>query len=149
MRDRVQHALDFAVAKEREAEAFYKRWAAQVIEPAVKALFAELAAAERGHMEMLSRIMPEDLIGRAASGWDEADRGLSDLLVDVRPSAETDLQTAILLAIQREEVAIALYQRLAELGGEAGPLFRALAGEERRHRQCLEAEHDRRTPAKD
>ena len=56
MRDKLRQALDFAVAKEKEAEAFYKEWADRAKDPAVKGILAELAATERGHMEMLSRI---------------------------------------------------------------------------------------------
>jgi len=146
MRDQLQWALDFAVAKEREAEAFYKRWAGEVDDPAVKALFAELAAAERGHMEILSRITPDELLGRRRADGPAPDLEFSELLIDVFPSSEMTVSDAMRLAVQREQVSVALYERLAEFGGEARPLMTALAAEERRHRARLEAESDGRVP---
>ena len=140
MRDDVQKALDFAVAKEVEAEAFYKEWASQVTDPGAKAMFAGLAATENGHAEMLRRVHPEEIIGKNA-GLEDAG-GLAKYLVDVAPSASMDVQAAMILAMKREETSVALYERLAEFGGEAQALLRGLANEERRHRQRLEAEYN-------
>jgi len=137
----LKQALDFAIAKEREAEAFYKEWAAKVKSPAVVALFAELAATEHGHFEMLSHITPEDLATVAASGT-ARDLKLSEHLVDVEVSEGMDVQEAMILAMKREQSAAALYEELARLGGETQPLFAALAKEERKHKQKLEAEYD-------
>ena len=140
MRDQVRKALDFAVAKEKEAEAFYKTWAQTAENPVVKGLFAELAAVEHGHMEMLSRIEPEEILAKGTETV--SDLSLSDALVDVEAAPNLDLQAAMILAMKREETAVALYTRLAEFGGEAQPLFTALANEERRHKLKLEAEYD-------
>jgi rubrerythrin len=132
--------LDFAIEKEKEAEAFYKEWAAKVENPAVVALFAELAATEHGHFEMLSHITPEDL--PAGLTAEAADLGLSDQLVGIKASPGIGVQEAMVLAMKREEAAAALYDKLARLGGETRSLFEALANEERRHKQKLEAEYD-------
>jgi len=136
----VREALDFAIAKEREAEAFYKEWAAKVENPAVVALFAELAGVEHGHIEMLSRITPEDLVEATSVG--EADLKLSERLVDVKASKGMGIQEAMILAMKREEAAAALYDELAGLGGDARSLFEGLAKEERRHKRRLEADYD-------
>ena len=56
MKDQMRKALDFAIAKEKEAEAFYKEWSQKAKDPAVQGLFAQLAGIEHGHMEMLSQI---------------------------------------------------------------------------------------------
>lgn len=140
MQDKTQKALNFAVAKEREAEAFYKEWAQKAKDPAVKALFAELAATEHGHAEILSRITRDEMIARGSAPVDEI--GLAELLADVRATAKMGLQEAMILAMKREEVSVALYERLADFGGVAEPLLRALAREERRHKQRLETEYD-------
>jgi len=140
MLDQVRKALDFAVAKEREAEAFYKEWAEKAKDASLKALFAELAATEHGHMEMLSRITPEEMV--SAGKQEVSDLSLSDVLVEVEASPKLDLQSAMILAMKREEGAVALYTRLAELGGEAQSLFEALANEERSHKLKLEADYD-------
>ena len=140
MRNQVQKALDFAVAKERQAEAFYKTWSGNAKDSGVQALFSELAAAERGHMEMLSRLAPEEILGKRHD--DGEDLGLADLLVDIEPSPSMGIQEAMILAMKREATSVALYQRLAEFGGEAASLFQALAKEEQKHKDRLQAEYD-------
>lgn len=139
MRDNVQKALDFAIAKEVEAESFYKTWAERSVEPAVRRLFAELGAAEHDHAEMLRHVVPADLLGRRGDG---ADLGLSGILRDVKPSPSLTLQEALLLAMKREDLSVRLYDRLAELGGEPAALFRSLARVERAHKQRLEEAYD-------
>lgn len=140
MRDQMRKALDFAIAKEKEAEAFYKEWSQKVEDPAVQGLFAELVGIEHGHMEMLSRITPEEM---AATGDSEVgELNLSEFLIDVKASPNLNLQEALILAMKREQGAVALYSRLAELNGEARSLFEALAKEEGRHKIKLEAEYD-------
>jgi rubrerythrin len=140
MRDQMRKALDFAIAKEKEAEAFYKEWAQKVKDPAVQGLFAELAGIEHGHMEILSNITPEEMTSSSVS--DAQDLHLSDLLIDVVSSPNLTLQEAMILAMKREEGAVKLYSRLAEMNGEAKSLFEALAKEEGRHKAKLEAEYD-------
>jgi rubrerythrin len=136
----LKQALDFAIEKEREAEAFYKEWAAVVKSPAVVALFAELAATEHGHVEMLLRITPEDLV--ASHAGEETDLKLSDLLVEIEASEGMSIQEAMIVAMKREETSAALYDGLARLGGEAQALFEALADEERKHKRQLETAYD-------
>ncbi len=140
MRDESRKALDFAIAKEREAEAFYKEWAQKVSDPAAKGLFAELAGIEHGHAEMLNRITPADMMARYEPP--PTDLHLSDWLVDVPASPDLTLQEALIVAMKREERAVALYTRLAEMNGEAKSLFRALAREEASHKSRLEASYD-------
>jgi rubrerythrin len=138
--EKLREALDFAIAKEKEAEAFYKTWAAKVQNPAVEAVFAEMAATEHGHMEMLSRITPEEMVARDTG--EPADLDLSEHLVEIEAAEGMSVQEAMILAMKREESAVALYERLATLGGEAASLFTALANEERKHKGQIEAEYD-------
>lgn len=140
MKQKLRNVLDFAVAKEREAEAFYREWGGASENPAVIALFAELAATEHGHVEMLSRVTPDDLV--ASHAEEETDLKLSEMLVDVQASERMSIRDAMALAMKREEAAAALYDELSHLGGEAQSLFAALAKEERRHKRQLETEYD-------
>jgi len=136
----LQEVLDFAIEKEKEAEAFYRTWAAVVGTPGVVALFAELAATEHGHVEMLSRITPDDLV--KGTSTEVSDLKLSELLIDVEASPGMSFQEAMIVAMKREESAAALYDELAGLGGETESLFQALAAEERKHKRLLESEYD-------
>ena len=139
MDDALKEVLDFAVTKEKEAEAFYKTWSNQVSNPAIQKLFADLAEMERGHAQKLSRITSEELI---AQGPAPADLKLSELLVEVEAQPNMTLQDALIVAMKREEASVALYQRLSQVEGNAQPLFSALAEEERRHKRLLETEYD-------
>ena len=134
MRNPLQVALDFAVARSQEAEALFKEWAPRVDDPEIQALFAELAAAERGRTEMFSRMTPEELTSRAGES-----PGLADLLVDVKAAPRPTLDKAVSVAIRRKGVAVALYDWIARLDGEASSFFRALADEDRRAVRALEA----------
>ncbi len=131
---RLQAALDFSVARSREAEALFKKWAPRVEDPEIQALFAELAAAERGRTEMLSRMNPDELAPRAGEVPD-----LADLLVDVRTAPRSTLEKTIFAAIRRKEITASLYERIARLEGEACSFFRAMAEEDRRSARALEA----------
>lgn len=106
MNDILKEALDFAITKEKEAETFYKTWSNQVSNPAIQKLFTDLAEMERGHAEKLSRIAPEELI---AQGPVPADLKLSEVLVEVEAQPNMTLQDALIVAMKREEAAVALY----------------------------------------
>jgi len=139
MNDALREALDFAITKEKEAETFYRTWSNQVSNPAIQKLFTELAETESGHAEKLSRITPAQLI---AQGPAPADLKLSDALVEVEAQPNMTLQDVLIVAMKREEAAVALYERLSQVGGNVQSLFVALAQEERRHKRLLEAEYD-------
>ncbi len=139
MRDQIRKALDFAIAKEREAQAFYLAWSETAHVPAIRILFAELAQAEQGHEDMLRTVPVDKLL--AATG-PVADLGLAEILVEVPAGPEMTLQQAMILAIKREEVSVALYERLMTFAGPAQPVFKALAEEEGRHKLRLEKEYE-------
>jgi rubrerythrin len=142
MRDLVQKALDFAIAKEKEAEAFYRDWAEKVTDPSAKALLNELKAAERSHFEMLSRITVDELVAEGKGSSGRPDLKIAELLVDVDPTPSMSLQEAMVVAMKREATSVALYEKLAQLRGEAAALFHGLAEEERRHKSWLEKQYD-------
>jgi rubrerythrin len=135
MKDRLQKILSFAAAREQEAEAFYKDWAQRATGPAVRLLFGELGAREHGHWQLLAHITPNDLAARPQQA---ADLAIAEELVRIKARAGLTLQEALVVAMTREEASAHLYERLAELGGEAAPLFRSLANEEREHKRKIE-----------
>ncbi len=139
MRDQIRKALDFALAKEREAQAFYVEWSRKAHSPAMTALFSELADAERGHEQMLRTISVDQLLAETEP---VVDLGLSQILVEIPASTDMSLPQALVLAMKREETSVALYERLATFGGPAQAVFKALANEERRHKLRLEEDYD-------
>jgi len=140
MRNPLQVALDFAVARSQEAEALFKEWAPRVRDPEVQALFAQLAAGERGRVEMLSRMIPEELAPPGGETF-----GLTDLLVHPKTVRHPTLEKTVRLAIRHKEVSASLYERIAGFDGEACSFFRAMADADRRAMRALEAYADRLT----
>ena len=138
MRDPLQVILDFALARAQEAEALFKEWSPRVDDPEIKALFAGLAAAERGRTEMLSRMIPEELTPGAAPAPD-----LTKLLVHVKAVRKPTLEQAIRVAIQRKGVTALLFARIAQLEGEACSFFCSMAEEDRRATCALKAYAER------
>jgi rubrerythrin len=140
MRDPLQKVLDFAAAREREAEAFYKEWARKADHESVRVLFGELGAAEHDHWQLLAHVTPTDVMARSTGRV--ADLGISGWLVEVRVRPGLSLQEALVVAMKREESSAQLYDRLAQYGGESATLFRALANEERSHKKAIETIRD-------
>jgi len=137
--DRARQVLDFAVAKERAAEAFYLRWAERSEDDDVKQLLGELAAEERSHSEKLSHITPEALIGE---GTASAEFGLvKDLPSAPEDEQEMTVLDALSVAIRREEEAVTLYERMRGASTTEEALFAALVEEERRHKHRLELQY--------
>lgn len=138
MNDCLQRALDFAVAREKEAELLYKRWEQHAPTARLKSLLAELGAAERGHHEMLLHISPDEIVPRRAKS--DAAVGVTALLADVVCPSGPLSHDAVALAVRREEALVVLYKFLAGLGGETAQLFRALTAEEKGHVALLRAD---------
>ena len=133
-----QQILDFAIAKEKAAQEFYLQWSKRVDDQEVSQLLTELASDERRHVETLTTITPEALISKGAA---LPDFKLSELITDVAVQPAMQLVDALVIAIQREEKAISLYDRLRRSSTNAEPLFAALAEEERRHKHRLELKY--------
>ncbi len=146
MKDPLQKVLSFAVAREQEAEAFYKDWAQRTVDPAVRVLFGELGAREHGHWQLLAHITPKDLV---AQPHQAADLAMAEGLVEIKARAGMTLQQALVVAMKREEASARLYERLAEFGGESAPLFRFMANEEREHKRKIEMVYAEGTPRED
>ena len=138
MREREKEILGFAVAKETAAERFYLHWAARASNTDLKELLQELAAEERTHIEKLSNASAESLI---AEGLAPAEFGLAKDLPETSAQEATTLLEALAVAIQREEDAVRLYERLRAASTSEEPPFAALVEEERRHKHKLELQY--------
>jgi rubrerythrin len=136
VRDGLRKVLELAVAREQEAAAFYKEWARVAESEAVRVLFGDLGAAEHDHGQMLAHVIPADVFPRSRGAL--PDVAVSEYLAAIHAGPGMSFAEALDVAVKREESAARLYDRLAELGGEAAQLFRSLAKEERSHREKLQ-----------
>lgn len=135
-------ALDFAIANEEAAHAFYSELAGKMEEPGMASLFEQFAREELGHKEKLVRVKEgKSMMGKAAKIMDLK---IGDYLVDVEPSKDMDYQAALILAMKKEKKAFMLYTELAESVDEENlqNLFVSLAQEEAGHKLRLEMIYD-------
>lgn len=138
----MDEALDFAIAKEREAAEFYTHWAALAGNEAIREVFDEFAREETKHERQLLDVKAGGSF--RGNGRAVPDLKLADAFVDVAPSPRMTYQEALLLAIRREKDARALYVALAGSGVDAAlaRIFSGLADMELRHKLRLESIYD-------
>lgn len=140
----VDEILDFAIAKEEEAAAFYRDLASRTEWPWMTKTFEEFAREEDGHKAKLMGIKRGKLTAVPADKV--ADLKIGDYLVDVEPGGQLDYQNALILAMKREKKSFKLYMDLAEAtdDGSLRSLFSVLAQEEAKHKLRFELEYDER-----
>jgi len=138
----VNEALDFAIAREEEAAAFYTGLADNTTDTAMQTLFRAFSKEEMGHKARLEAVRARGV----PPGVDKkvADLKIGDYLVDVEATPNMDYQDALIVAMKREKAAFRLYTDLAALADEPElkDTFRFLAQEEAKHKLHFEVEYD-------
>ena len=138
--------IDFAIAKEVEAEEFYKSVSEQESFAGKKKMLLEYAAEEKKHQKLL-----EDLkTGKVGKQLDEytfkwvTDIKRSNYIVAMEYEEGMMYNDLLMLAMQREEKALALYNKLEKEVEDAASkkLFQVLAQEEAKHKLYLETQYD-------
>ena len=138
----VVEILDFAIAREEEAAAFYRSLAGRTEWPWMTQTFEQFAREEDGHKAKLLGIKR----GKLSMPTQEkiADLKIGDYLVDVEPAGKLDYQEALIVAMKREKASFKLYMNLADATDNAAvrDLFLVLAQEEAKHKLRFELEYD-------
>lgn len=134
--------IQFAIDKEKNAQAFYRSAAGLSQYPGIPALFTELAAEEEKHEKLLKDISQ-------AAGLPEAtgkvpDLKISDYLVDLEFFPQMKYQEVMMLAMKNEEKSMKFYSAWSEKAAAADhkKLFAHLAEEEAKHKYRLESIYD-------
>lgn len=137
--------LDFAIAEEEAAAAFYRELAAKMERRFMREVFESFASEEDGHKAKLLSVKH----GTTPFTVKQAvfDLKIADYLVDVdvNPSDPgLDYQQALILAMKKEKGAFRLYTLLGEQAQEESfrALFLGLAQEEAKHKLRFELEYD-------
>ena len=138
--------IDFAIAREVEAEEFYKSVSEQESFAGKKQMFLEYAAEEKKHQKLL-----EDLkSGNVGKSLDDykfkwiTDIKRSNYVHEGEDKPGMAYQEILMLACKREEKALALYNELqvkAE-SEDAKRVFKILCQEEAKHKLVLETMYD-------
>ncbi len=138
--------IDFAIAREVEAEEFYKSVSEQESFAGKKQMFLEYAAEEKKHQKLLEDLKAGKL-GENIDGYKFkwiTDIKRSNFVHEVEYKPGMAYQEILMLACKREEKALALYNELqvkAETE-EAKRVFKILCQEEAKHKLVLETMYD-------
>ena len=140
--DSVDAVLDFAIKNEQDASDFYTELASKMEKPYMKQAFESFAAEERGHKAKLESVKKGNIAKLAKTKV--LDLKIGDYLVEQKPSATMDYQSALILAMKQEKAAFRLYTDLAASTDDANirELFLGLAQEEAKHKLRFEVEYD-------
>jgi rubrerythrin len=140
--DSVDAVLDFAIQNEQDASDFYTELASKMQKPHMKQAFEGFAAEEQGHKAKLQAVK-KGKFGKLTKAK-VLDLKIGDYLVDQKPSASMDYQSALILAMKQEKAAFRLYTDLAASTKDkkVRDLFLGLAQEEAKHKLRFEVEYD-------
>ena len=141
--ENVDEILDFAIANEVEASAFYLDLASKMEVPAMKRAFEEFAQEEAMHKAKLEAVKRGEFSFGSGSAKVQS-LGLADYLIESEPKGDMTYIEALILAMKKEKAAYKLYLDLAAVAEaeELTNLFLSLAAEEAKHKLRFEIEYD-------
>jgi len=135
--------LDFAIAAEQRAIAFYTQLARNASSEAMKKVFLDFAEEEKGHKAKLQDFKTSGQISIATE--DVVSLKIEEYTVeDDKITPDMSYEKALLLAMKREKAAYKLYTNLAILAADSHSksIFKELAQEEAKHKLRFEVEYD-------
>jgi len=138
----VSDVINFAIEKEEKAMQFYQDCAGRAKNPGIRELFREMAAEEQKHRDLLKNL---DVLNLGAVQLKKVENlKISDYLVDVTFSENISYQEALIIAMKKEEKAMAFYGSWKDkcVDEKASKLFQLLENEEEKHKQKLEKLYD-------
>jgi rubrerythrin len=134
--------IQFAIDKEKNAQAFYRSAAGLSQYPGISIVFAELADEEQKHEKLLEGIGQVAALPEARGKV--PDLKISDYLVELKFSPDMKYQDVMILAMKNEEKSMKFYSAWSEKATETDhkKLFAHLAEEEAKHKYRLESLYD-------
>jgi len=138
----VSDVVEFAIEKEEKAMEFYRKCAERAKNPGIREFFNEMFAEEQSHRDMLRNLDSLNLDEVKLQAVENLK--ISDYLVDVAFSDNISYQEALILAMKKEEKALAFYSGWKNkcVSEKASKLFQLLENEEEKHKLKLERLYD-------
>ncbi len=136
--------LAYAIGKEEEAVAFYTELSKKDNFASVKETFVSFAAEEEKHVKLLQNINDDKAKIDDYEIKNVPDLKISNYMVDTEYHDGMLMNDILKLAMKREEVAVKLYQDLADQSDHAAlkKTFQILVQEEQKHKLALETMYD-------
>jgi rubrerythrin len=140
----IHDVLKLALQKEREALDFYLKAVTIVTNPGTRVMLHDLAREEEQHVAYLSDIQAGKAVAAAGARQLPPGMDLSAYLVNEPLSDNSTPQDVMILAMKREDRAIAFYSGQVPVIAGTGlqQLFEQLLAWEKEHKERLEAEYD-------
>jgi rubrerythrin len=138
-----EEILDFAIARERQAQEMYMAYSRTTDRKSFAQLLATMADMEKEHARLLAELKGQRDGAPALAG--AARFTVEEPFKEMVFSPDMDYGDFLVLVIQKETEAERLYLRLEGRAAtaEARRLFRHLAGEEKKHRDWAQEAYDR------
>lgn len=133
-----EEIMQLAIDNEVEAYEFYGNIAAKVADPGLKAIFEELAAAEKGHQLALEKLVKNE--NRTFSFVPGPDYKVAETIDAPKLSVDMKPVDGIALAVKKEQEAMEMYKTYAGFSedAESKEIFLNLAAMEAGHKNKLE-----------
>jgi len=141
--DSVDEILEFAIAREVEANEFYMDLSRRLESPAMRELVSEFAKEELEHKAKLElEAMKEGIVVIATEKVAEFE--IADYMPDVELSDDMSYKDLLILAVKKERRALRLYVDLAAIieNVDSRETLLSLAVEEAKHEARFEIEYD-------
>lgn len=134
--------IGFAIEREIEAYEFYDKAREMAFGSAAKQMFAEFAAEERHHREILEKVKTEGVKDYQIKSVPNLK--IAEYLIDIPFKPDMPIADIVHLALKREEKSYKLYMELATQVDDAGlkKTFSILATEELKHKNKFETMYD-------
>ncbi len=138
--------IDFAIEREKEAEAFYVMISKEESMSGTREMLEEFAVMEQKHVTLLEKFKEKGLdesLERYNFRWIK-DIKRSDYVMDLEFEPGMGYGDILLIAAKREEKALKLYNELLAQADteDAKTLFKVLCQEEAKHKQIFELKYD-------
>jgi len=142
--DNMGSILDFAIAKEVEAQNIYLSYADRTEKRGLRKLLLSMADQEKEHEKRLNELKEGGSPDLVFSETVKTDIRISDYTVDVEFSRDMSYQDFLLLVIKREEKSYQLYKWLLRKADneEIQLIFRQLSVEEKKHKAWAQDRYD-------
>lgn len=142
----LQSVIRTAIQREIDANTLYSNAAKLATTPHGRDLLLDMAAQELGHRNRLEAMLKGDVFKVLSRKQQKqvVDLKITDYLVEEPLSADSDLQTILIVAGKREKGSFELYSAMARVAGDPDivKLFEFLANEEMTHKRRVEAMYD-------
>ena len=138
--------LEFAISKEVEAEQFYLSLCEEETLSGNRQTFLDFAKEERKHADLLESLKAGGVVDGVAEyqfKWIK-DINRSNLVLDIEYQKGMNYRDILMIAIKREEKALALYNDLLKRSDteDSQNVFKILCQEEAKHKLALESMYD-------